>query len=115
VEGPEGITKAKDGYGKRRGIKDIPVERPDPVRKSWKSICWFTRITMVSVFQIRAFMGPLIVGQDMRRGWSVKPSLAPRKVEGPGSIGKTRHGTGKGMAFGAENLVIAWNTVRGSV
>jgi hypothetical protein len=50
----------------------------------------------------------------MRRGWSVKPSLAPRKVEGLGSIAKA-HGTGKGMVFGAENLVMAWNTVRGSV
>jgi hypothetical protein len=59
--------------------------------------------------------GPVVVGQDMRRGWSVKPSLAPRKVEGLGSIAKARHGTGKGMAFGAKNLVIAWNTSRGSV
>jgi hypothetical protein len=47
---------------------------------------------------------------------SVKPSLAPRKVEGLGSLAKARHGTGKGMAFGAENLIIAWNTTfRGSV
>jgi hypothetical protein len=71
---------------------------------------------MVSVFWIRAFRSPVVVvGQDMRRGWSVKPSLAPRKVEGLGSIAKARHGTGKGMAFVAENLVIAWNTFRGSV
>jgi hypothetical protein len=116
VEGPdESITKAKDGYGKRRGIGDTPVARPDPVRKSWKSMIWFTRITMVSVFWIRAFMGPVVMGQDMRRGWSVKPSLAPRKVEELGSIAKARHGTGKGMAFVAENLVMAWNTFRGSV
>jgi hypothetical protein len=119
VEGPdESITKAKDGYGKRRGIGDTPVGvRPDPVRKSWKSMIWFTPITMVSVFWIRAFMGPVVGGQDMKRGWSVKPSLAPRKVEGLGSIAKARHGTGKGMAlnFVAENLVIAWNTFRRSV
>jgi hypothetical protein len=52
----------------------------------------------------------------MRMGWSVKSSsLAPRKVEGLGSIAKARHGTGKGMAFVAENLVIAWNTFRESV
>jgi hypothetical protein len=45
VEGPdESITKAKDWYGKRRGIGDTPVARPDPVRKSWKSLIWFTRI-----------------------------------------------------------------------
>jgi hypothetical protein len=60
-------------------------------------------------------MGPVVVGQDMRRGWSVKPSLAPRKLEGLGSIAKARHETGKGMVFGAENLVIAWNTFRGPV
>jgi hypothetical protein len=71
---------------------------------------------MVSVFWIRAFMGPVVVGQDMRRGWSVKPLLAPRKVEGLGSIAKARHGTGKGMAlFRAENLVVAWKSFRGSV
>jgi hypothetical protein len=95
VEGPEGITKAKDGSGKRRGIEDILMARPDPVWKSWKSI-WFTSITMESLFRIRMFMGPVVVGQDMRRGWSVKPLLAPRKVEGLGSIAKARHGTGKG-------------------
>jgi hypothetical protein len=59
--------------------------------------------------------GPVVVGQDMRRGWSVKPWLAPRKVEGLDGIAKARHGTGKGMAFVAENRVIAWNTFRGSV
>jgi hypothetical protein len=32
--------------------------------------------------------GPVVVGQDMRRGWSVKPLLALRKVEGLGSIAK---------------------------
>jgi hypothetical protein len=115
VEGPERITKAKDGYGKRRGIIDVLVARPDPVWKSWKSMIWFPRITMVSAFWIRAFMGPVVVGHDMRRGWSVKPSLAPRNVEGLRNIAKARHGTGKGMAFRAKNLVIAWNTVRGSV
>jgi hypothetical protein len=62
---------------------------------------------MVSVFWIRAFMGPVVVGQDMRRGWSVKPSLAPRKVEGLASIAKA--------LFRAKNLVVAWNTFRGSV
>jgi hypothetical protein len=98
----------------RRDIKDIPVERPEPVRKSWGSIS-FTRITMVSVWDPRVHEGPVVVCPDMKRGWSVKPSLAPRKVEGLGSIAKARHGTGKGMAFVAENLVIAWNTFRGSV
>jgi hypothetical protein len=60
--------------------------------------------------------GPHCCGAEHERGWSVKPSLAPRKVEGLGSITKARHGTGKGMAlFRAENLVVAWNTFRGSV
>jgi hypothetical protein len=98
VEGPDkSITKAKDGYGKRRGIGDTPVARPDHVRKSWKSMIWFTRITMGSVFWIRAFMGPVVVGQDMKRGWSVKPSLAPRKVEGLGSIAKAWDWEGNGF------------------
>jgi hypothetical protein len=34
----------------------------------------------------------------MKRDWSVKPSLAPRKVEGLSSIAMARHGTGKGTA-----------------
>jgi hypothetical protein len=106
VEGLEGIIKAKkNGSGKRGGIKDIPVARPDPVRKSWKSI-WLLHSDNhgISVLDPRVHEGPaVIVGPDMKRGWSVKPSLAPRKVEGLGSIVKARHGSGKGMAFGAVN------------
>jgi hypothetical protein len=34
----------------------------------------------------------------MKRDWSVKPSLAPRKVEGLSSIAMARHGTGKETA-----------------
>jgi hypothetical protein len=40
----------------RYGISRIyPVERPEPIRKSWGSIS-FTRITMVSAFRICMFM-----------------------------------------------------------
>jgi hypothetical protein len=55
----------------------------------------------ISVPDLHVHEGPVIVGQDMKRGWSVKPSLAPRKVEGLGSIAKVRHGTGKETAYGA--------------
>jgi hypothetical protein len=41
--------------------------------------------------------GPVVVGQDMRRGWSVKPSLASRKVEGLGSIAKAWDWEGNGF------------------
>jgi hypothetical protein len=42
----------------------------------------FTQITMVLVCQIHGFHeGPVIVGLDMKRGWSLKPLLAPRKVD----------------------------------
>jgi hypothetical protein len=82
----------------RDGISRIyQVERPDPVWKSQKSTISFTQITMVSVCWIHAFMRAL-VGQDMKRGWSVKPSLEPRKVEGLGSIAMARHRTGKERA-----------------
>jgi hypothetical protein len=55
VEGPDSRTKAIVGLV-RDGISRIyPVERPDPVWKSWGSIS-FTRITMVSVCQILTFM-----------------------------------------------------------
>jgi hypothetical protein len=46
----------------------------------------------------RVHEGPVVVGPDMKRGWNVKPSLAPRKVEGLSSIAMARQGTGKGMA-----------------
>jgi hypothetical protein len=52
----------------------------------------------ISVSDPRVHEGPVVVGPDMKRDWSVKPSLAPRKVEGLTSIAMARHGTGKETA-----------------
>jgi hypothetical protein len=101
VEGPGSRTKAKGGLVLRYGISSriYPVERPEPVRKSWGRSISFTWITMVSVCRIRAFMrAQSLWGPDMKRDWSVKPSLAPRKVEGLSSIAMARLVTGKGTA-----------------
>jgi hypothetical protein len=47
------------------------------------------------VSDLRVHEGPVFVGPDMKRDWSVKLSLAPKKVEGLSSIAMARHGTGK--------------------
>jgi hypothetical protein len=52
----------------------------------------------ISVSDPRVHEGPVVVGPDMKRDWSVKPSLAPKKVEGLTSIAMARHGTGKETA-----------------
>jgi hypothetical protein len=56
-EGPGSRTQAKGGTGTTilDILKDNPVERPEPVWKSWGSIL-FTRRTMVSVCRICAVM-----------------------------------------------------------
>jgi hypothetical protein len=52
----------------------------------------------IGVSDPRVHEGSVVVGPDMKRDWSVKPLLAPRKVEGLSSIAMARHGTGKGTA-----------------
>jgi hypothetical protein len=108
VEGPDSRTKAKDGSGTRRDVKkDIPSGETRSHPKILGKHLVHSDNHGISVSDPRVHKGPVVVGLDMKRGWSVKPLLAPRKVEGLGSMAKARHGTG--------NLVIAWNTFRGSV
>jgi hypothetical protein len=57
VEGPDSRTEAKGGTGMIRDIKDIPsVETRARPEILGKQATFFTRITMVSVYRIRAFM-----------------------------------------------------------
>jgi hypothetical protein len=40
----------------------------------------------------------------VKRGWNIKPSLAPRKVEGMDRITKAWNGTGKRKALKTDSL-----------
>jgi hypothetical protein len=98
VEGPDSRTKAKGGTGMRRDIKDIPSgetrARPEILGKHLVH----SNSHGIGVSDPRVHEGPVIVGPDLKRDWSVKPSLAPRKMEGLSSIAMARHGTGKETA-----------------
>jgi hypothetical protein len=96
VEGPDGITKAKNGAGRRKAIK---AEHHGEARSRLESLAkrrvHSDNHGIRSVSDPCTHEGPVVVGQDMRMAWSVKPLLAPRKVEGSDGITNAKDGTGQ--------------------
>jgi hypothetical protein len=112
VEGPGSRTKAKGGTGTT--ILDILKDIPSGETRARPEILGKKHLVHsdnhgIGVSDPRVHEGPVVVGPDMKRDWSVKPSLAPRKVEGLSSIAMARLGTGNGTE---PNLVAVWNTTK---
>ena len=89
VEGPDSRTKAKGGTGTR--ILDILKDIPSGETRARPEVLGKKHLVHsdnhgIGVSDPRVHEGPVVVGPDMKRDWSVKPSLAPRKVEGLSSI-----------------------------
>jgi hypothetical protein len=82
VEGPgDGRTKAKNGTGMREAIKAKSCGKARSHSESLEKHLVHSNNHGVGASDPCVHEGPVVVGQDMKRGWSVKPLLAPRKVE----------------------------------
>jgi hypothetical protein len=80
AEGPDSGTKAKGGTGTIRDIKDIPSgETRARLEILGKKHLIHSDNHGIGVSDPRVHKGPVVVGPDMKRDWSVKTLLAPRK------------------------------------
>jgi hypothetical protein len=79
VEGPDGITEAKNATGKREAIKAKPCGEARSHSESLEKHLVHLDNHGISVLDPCIHEGPVVVGQDMKRGWSIKPLIALRK------------------------------------
>jgi hypothetical protein len=96
VEGLDGITTARSRSG-RGSYQARPSGETRSHPESLEKRLVHSDNHGISVPDQHVHEKPIAVGQDMKRGWHVKPLLAPKKVEGrKDGITKDRNG-GKGQ------------------